>query len=251
MNKRKSGYRSKLSESLAKDGAVPTVPTVPTGLEEVYARGFHNGSGQSASRAHHGISKKSGYSGYSGYSLDKTASSKADCAVPTFQVPALKSGYSGYTLHTDRTSLEAALRLPVRHLPWARLTYHLSHALGEVAWTTVPGVYEALRGSCAAFSPKEFQAAVAGGETQVASARRFAEWVAKKLAMPTWRLGVEEALLWGPRARIAACWWPGAEWCDAHELRPETGWTVGYACARFELTPVSVEVHREEQANAA
>lgn len=209
----------------------------------------------SEARARHVPSDLSGYTGYTGYRSDNIATGKRETAVTAFSAGVGETGYTGYTPArgplTAYADLDAALRLPVRHLVWlpARLTYRMSHALGNVAWTTHTGAYAALRGSWAAFSPREYEAAVAAGESGVATGRQMAAWVQKKLASPKWRLGSEEALRWGPRERLAGFgWWEGSEWCQGHEVTTEAGWTVGYACALFGLTPVSVEVHAADAA---
>lgn len=149
--------------------------------------------------------------------------------------------------------LDAALRLPVAHLPAlpAALTYRLSHELGPVAWTTSPGAYGALRGSWAAFSPIEFVAAVEGGQGGAIGAATFAAWVSCKLADGEWRLDTRTARGGLPGRVECEKWWPGTDWCAGHWITPEHGWTVGLACAYFRLTPVSVELHAPPAQEAA
>lgn len=240
----KTGNEPNVLESLVKTEGVTGVTGVTGSLEESFMR--------ARVRAHGRVRVSGvlvGNTGNTGNSSPETPCSKRD---PSVTGAPWTTGNTGNApaLYTDRPSLNSALRLPVAQLHTlpARLTYRLSHALGQVAWTTHPGVYEALRGSWAAFSPLEFLAAVMGGESGVATARDFGAWVATKLATPGWRLTSDEALRWGPRARMSGFgWWPGADWCDAHDIEPRRGWTVGYACAAFGCTPVSVELHAEEE----
>lgn len=251
---RKTGNAPKRMESLAKAEGVTAVTGVTGGLDESLTRARRVG-GRSDARART-RSCISGNSGNTGNSSENTLAGERETAVTGAPGATGNTGNSGNAL-TDRASLNAALQVPVQHLAWlpARLTFRFLAADGaEVVWTTHPGVYGALRGSQAgaapravAFSPKEFEAAVAAGESGVAVGREFASWVAQKRAAPEWRLGTEEALRWAPRARVAGFgWWPGSEWCDGHDATPERGWTVAFACAVFGLTPVSVEVHPAE-----
>ena len=162
--------------------------------------------------------------------------------------------------YSDAGSLDFVMRLPVRALAAdsCRFTLRLRHEAGPVVWTTHRGVYGALRGSLAAFSPKEYEAAVVAGEAGRIGAAHFARWVERKLREPRWRLTPREARAEGLGTRPrdeGDWWWPGTEWVRCHELRAVDGWTVGYACAFFGLTPESVELHpaekREEDRDAA
>lgn len=257
----KTGNTSNHLEPLVKTGGVTGVTGVTTVLDESLTRA----RARACVRAH-GNGLVSGNTGNTGNTLNPTLAGERETGVTGFSSASGATGNTGNSPLTDRPSLDAALRLPVRAIAWlpARLTYRFQHPAGcEVVWTSHPGVYGALTGpqgaaqgqagQAAAFSPKEFEAAVSAGESGVAGGRDFAGWVGTKLATPGWRLGTEEALRWTPRGRVAGFgWWPGSEWCDAHDIERERGWTVGYAAAVFGLTPVSVEVHHiEEVADAA
>ena len=245
----KSGNRPKRLESLVKTGGVTAVTGVTGGLDESLTRACV----RARARAHR-LTYSVGNSGNTGNSSESALAGQRETAVTTFSGVASATGNTGNSGCAAPAELSAALRLPVAHLHalHARLTYRLSHALAPVAWTTHPATYEALRGSCAAFSPVEFMGAVAAGESGVATARHMAAWVAAKVEVPTWRLSREEALCWSPWERQSGFgWWPGSAWCDGHEVTPQRGWSVGFAFAAFGLTPVSVDVHPADAGDGA
>lgn len=250
----KTGNTPNHSEPLVKTGGVTGVTGVTTVLDESLTRA----RARACVRAHGG-GLVSGNTGNTGNSVANPPSSKRETGVTGASDA---TGNTGNSPLADRPSLSAALLLPVRHIAWlpARLTYRFQRQDGtQVVWTSHPGVYGALTGpqgaapnKTAAFSPKEFEAACAAGESGVATECEFTAWVATKLAAPGWRLGAEEALRWTPRGRVAGFgWWPGSEQCEPHDIERERGWTVGYAAAVFGLELTSVDVHAADPAPAA